>query len=117
MNARIASSPSPVVPSTPLSKLSEAEFCDWVMNARHGETLIYHVGYLTVDRELKNTALSSIEVDRIDRVASRAWDASKSGLVQLFSRKLGFLKYEYLAVRVNTWLRPESVRERLDKRQ
>jgi hypothetical protein len=92
---------------------SEPEFCDWVLNANFGESIVYYRGHLARDR-IAGDGVTPETARRTNSVAMRAFDACDSGLVQLYSKKHALFDYEYLAVRINTWMRPDKVRDLLD---
>ena len=85
--------------ATPRRALTEAQFCDWMADARVGEALQYHEGLLLRDRSESASALNAKERARLHAVASRAWIACELGLVHLFSVKVDEGHYRYIALR------------------
>ncbi|MDR4125530.1 hypothetical protein [Yanghanlia caeni] len=85
--------------ATPRRPLTEAQFCDWIAEARVGEALQYHEGLLLRDRSETASALNAKERARLHAVARRAWIACELGLVHLFSVKVDEGHYRYLALR------------------
>lgn len=66
-----------------------------ILSMPRGSRLVYHVGFLTVDRfneDNKNRA-------QHDEVADIAWNLHEAGKVALIQRRLGDRLYEYIAVR------------------
>jgi hypothetical protein len=66
-------------------------------NARPGTKIVYHTGDLAYDLAY-NTALTPATRKDIGRIADGAYDASMTGKVHLFQRKLALYTYEYFAV-------------------
>jgi len=85
--------------ATPRRPLTEAQFCDWMAEARLGEALLYHEGLLLRDRSESASALDAKERARLHAVARRAWIACELGLVHLFSIKVDEGNYRYIALR------------------
>ena len=85
--------------ATPRCALTEAQFCDWMADARVGEALQYHEGLLLRDRSESASALNAKERVRLHAVARRAWIACELGLVHLFSAKVDEDHYRYFALR------------------
>jgi len=85
--------------ATPRRPLTEAQFCDWMAEARLGEALLYHEGLLLRDRSESASALDAKERARLHAVARRAWIACELGLVHLFSIKVDEGHYRYIALR------------------
>ena len=83
----------------PRRPLTETLFCDWIADARVGEAIQYHEGFLLQDRSEVTSPLPAKERARVHAVARRAWIACELGLVHLFSVKVGEGHYRYLALR------------------
>ena len=92
---------------------TESEFCDWVLKASFGEWIVYYRGFLSRDR-VAGDGVTPEMARRTNSVALRALDACNSGLVQLYSKKHRDFDYEYIAIRINTWMRPDNVRDLLN---
>lgn len=85
--------------AVPRRPLTEVQLCDWIADARVGEAIQYHEGFLLQDRSEATSPLSAKERVRLHAVARRAWIACELGLVHLFSVKVGEGHYRYLALR------------------
>lgn len=92
--------------AVPRRSLTEAQLCDWIADARVGESIQYHEGLLLRDRSEVASALQPKERNSLHAVARRAWVACELGLVHLFSIKLGDDHYRYLALRSASPLLP-----------
>jgi len=92
--------------AVPRRPLTEAQLCDWIADARVGESIQYHEGLLLRDRSEVASALPPKERNSLHAVARRAWVACELGLVHLFSIKLGDDHYRYLALRSASPLLP-----------
>ena len=66
-------------------------------NARAGTKIVYYIGDLAYDRDY-NTTLTPATRRDIGRIADGAYDASMTGKVHLFQRKLDLYMYGYFAV-------------------
>ena len=95
------------VPSKPLT---EAALCDWMAEARVGQSIEYHNGLLIADRSSTLSTLPAKERQRLNAVARRAWLACELGLIHLFSLRVGEGHFRYLAVRSSTVLKPPAIR-------
>lgn len=78
--------------------MSEADFCQWLGQARVQEELIYHEGFLA--REVGNDDDEKLRPDQraLLRLAARARWASEEGMVHLIQRRLGPDRFAYIAV-------------------
>ena len=77
------------------------QFHDWTFDALPGQAVEYHRGYLAKDRE-PSKAMSQFDREKVrdlGEVADYAWAAAKAGVVRLVQRRLGDMRYSYLAVR------------------
>jgi len=83
----------------PEKPLDEAGLCDWIAAASTGDSIVYHRGYLLVDRSETSSQLVPSDRKRINQLARRAWIACELGLVHLFSQRVGEEKYRYIAVK------------------
>ena len=75
-------------PGTPMG---EMEFLGWLGQAAPGEVLVYHRGFLAVDRHWA-------EGGALDRLADRAAWAAEHGLADLLQRRHGPEDLSYLAI-------------------
>ena len=94
--------------AVPRRPLTEAQLCDWIADARVGEAIQYHEGFLLCDRSEGSSPLPTQERIRLHAVARRAWIACELGLVHLFSAKVGEGRYRYLALRSANPLMPAA---------
>ena len=69
----------------------EPEFMGWLGQARPGDAVVYHRGFLAVDRR-------RIPNRDLNRLANRASWAATCGLVDLLQRRHGFEDLSYLAI-------------------
>jgi hypothetical protein len=70
---------------------TEIEFLGWLGQARRGEAIVYHRGFLAADR--------SCPPNRdLNRLAKRALWAAEQGLVDLVQRRHGPEDTSYLAI-------------------
>ena len=83
----------------PIAPLTEEQFCDWVAEAAAGECIVYHEGLLSHDRARKTTGYDKRGRQRVDRLADRVQKACETGLVHLFSQRIGEYVYRYYAVK------------------
>ncbi|MFO0992595.1 MAG: hypothetical protein U1E67_11775 [Hyphomicrobiales bacterium] len=78
--------------SNPTQNISaEIGFLGWLGQAKPGDILEYHRGFLAVDRAWSNNR-------GLDLLASRAVWAADRGLVDLVQRRVGPEQYRYLAI-------------------
>ncbi len=73
-----------------------AAFTEWLDNADHGDVLIYHKGYLVVDR---GDVTGDHPVEPYHSIALAAMQAKRNGLVLLTQRKRAPYAYDYIATR------------------
>ena len=71
--------------------MGEMEFLGWLGQAEAGEVLVYHRGFLAVDRHWA-------EGGALDRLADRAAWAAEHGLADLLQRRHGPEDLSYLAI-------------------
>ncbi len=71
--------------------MGEMEFLGWLGQAEPGEVLVYHRGFLAVDRHWA-------EGGAVDRLAARAAWAAEHGLADLLQRRHGPEDLSYLAI-------------------
>lgn len=75
---------------------------DWLLTARHGDRVVYHVGSLADDR-VKGEKRERAELEWL---ADTFWEAARTRRVALVQRKLGMGHYEYIAVRTDNRVAP-----------
>ena len=75
--------------------VSENKLCAWFGEARVGEKLVYHLGYLACDRSPTASRLPRRDQAELSRVARRALALAEAGLARLAQRRLGPDHYEY----------------------
>ena len=97
----------------PPAPFTEARFCDWISEARVGDTIQYHEGFLLLDRSESSSGLSAKARTNLHALARRAWIACELGLVHLYSVRLAECHYLYLAVRSRSTIHPAEIRSRL----
>lgn len=86
------------------------EFRDWIKTANVGQTYVYHVGYLAIDR---GTIINCPNSDRtlvipngdIDGLATLALEGFEGGKLHLFQRKIHDREYQYIAMKRSTYWR------------
>ncbi len=75
---------------------TEAGLCRWVGQAKPGEILVYHRGFLAVDAS--DPGASERQRQDLLRVASRARSLAAQGVVHLLQRRHGPNDFAYLLV-------------------
>lgn len=83
-------------PSRPT--LTEAALCAWVGQATAGDQLIYHRGFLAFDTGPDGQVLTPAERQQVRRVADRAYQLFKDGLVHLVQRREAPGEYSYIVI-------------------
>ena len=89
--------PATKPPLPPITVVTIRAFRMALDNARPGTKIVYHTGDLAYDRDY-NTALTPATQKDIGRIADGAYEASMTGKVHLFQRKLDLYTYEYQAI-------------------
>ena|SRR3990167_5092033 len=86
---------------TPVSKMNQQQFCDWLIKSVPGEFTVYHRGYLWLDRDSKVRANEGTEADvtAIKEMGEFARICSEAGYVNLVQKRHGDCDYEYRAIR------------------
>lgn len=80
--------------ATPIIEITD------ILNRARGERLVYHRGYLPIDRGgVLEKEKRSAEMQAVDATAEIAWNLWDGGKVHLVQRRRGHLDYEYIAVR------------------
>ena len=70
--------------------VDENAVVDWLVTAKPGETLTYHVGNLAYFRR---------EFQELNKAANRLWDAYERGMISLVQKRVEPDVMEYRAVR------------------
>jgi hypothetical protein len=79
--------------------VTPAGFSSWIDGAKPGERIVYHVGYLWLDRSRDKDEQDADPIrDAIDAVANKALEAAERGLIDLVQEKRGMFRYFYIAV-------------------
>ena len=78
--------------------LSEISFCAWVAQAAANEVLVYHRGFLAVDKDTPLAGLSPEEQRALRRLADAAFRAAEQGLIHLVQQRLATDRFAYLAI-------------------
>ena len=78
--------------------VTEIELLRWLDQTKPGELLIYHRGFLAVDRVPVLGRLSESDARELSRVASLAWRSAQTGIVHLVQRRIGSSNFNYLIV-------------------
>lgn len=95
MNAAI---PFPMAGAMDSPRISEFEFRAWVIQARPGDVLEYHRGFLAIDRTPLGPPMSDEERSAIARTGAVALRLASEGGVHLVQRRLGPGNCSYLAI-------------------
>jgi len=88
----------PLLARTIRLHLKEIELCAWIGQARPGDVLEYHRGFLALDVLRHGSRLSERERAELARVGRRALWAAEQGFVHLVQRRHGLDDYSYLAI-------------------
>ncbi len=78
--------------------LKEIELCAWIGQARPGDVLEYHRGFLALDVMRHGSRLSERDRAELARVGRRALWAAEQDFVHLVQRRHGPDDYSYLAI-------------------
>ena len=87
-------SPSPLH----LQTLDETSFCAWVAQARPGEILEYHRGFLCLDRGTPDQSNKKPHQIKLDEMSTRALDLAERGFLHLLQQRIGEASFRYLAI-------------------
>jgi hypothetical protein len=75
---------------------SPTDILEWLHSSQPYDAYVYYTGYMARDRMNKeNPELAS----RVGRVGKLAMDLEEKKKVFLFQRKLGYMQYEYIAIK------------------
>lgn len=78
--------------------ITEIDLCAWLSQAKAGETLEYHRGFLVLDIDPRISALATSDRLELVQLASRARWAAEKQFVHLVQRRLGESQFSYLAI-------------------
>ena len=73
-------------------------FVDWLVEAKPGDTIVYHRGFLPLDTHQPSRRMTDQDRLELARLAEHALFASSQGLVFLLQRRHDAEDYDYLAV-------------------
>jgi len=74
------------------------ELATWLANARPGDSIEYHRGFLAPDTDKTTSRLPSRRREELVRVSKTALTMSDNGHAHLIQRKHGDCDYSYIAV-------------------
>jgi len=87
-------------PSCPSSILiDENGLCDWLADAKPGDSLVYYRGHLGHDRMPSTKALPEVQRRDLCHAAARIRQAAEDGRVHLLQRRHGDNDFSYLAIK------------------
>lgn len=86
--------------------LSAVDFCGWLGQAAPGDAIVYHTGFLSLDRIASNHRLSSDERAELGRLASCVLRAAAHAVVHLVQRRHACCCFTYVAI---ARVRPKAV--------
>jgi hypothetical protein len=92
MSAAISSIPPACAP------IDEAGLCAWLAQAKAGDALEYHRGFLVIDRAAIGLHRDIAARRELIRTSDRAMRLAADGLVHLVQRRLGAERFSYLAI-------------------
>ena len=95
MNTEI---PFPTVTEAVDPRISEFELRAWAIQARPGDVLEYHRGFLAIDRTALGPPMSDEERRALARTGAVAMRLASEGGVHLVQRRLGPGSCSYLAI-------------------
>jgi len=81
-----------------LQKLDETSFCAWVAQAKPGDTLEYHRGFLCLDRGSTEQGNKDPHQIKLDEMAARAFGLAERGFLHLLQQRIGDASFRYLAI-------------------
>ena len=94
------------IPPKPLTK---TDLCIWIANARVGDAIQYHEGFLLRDLAEKSSRLSADERLRLKAMANQARKACELDLVHLFSHRRENGHFRYFAIRSSCATEPLDI--------
>jgi hypothetical protein len=77
---------------------TEIDLLAWLGQAKAGDVLEYHQGFLALDRSSRKDSVKERERAALGRVASQAMRLAEHGLVHLLQRRVGSEHFSYLAI-------------------
>jgi len=89
----------------------ENAFVDWLVDAKHGDTLAYYRGHLAIDRDPLQSTLSEFRRLKLTHLADRALECCERGQVLLVQRRVEKNDWVYLAIRSSEPLMPMRHRQ------
>jgi hypothetical protein len=92
--------PSHCDPPSGLLVACKSELTDWLARARSGDRVVYHQGFLLVDRG-SSSSLQERDRRRLDSLAATLHTVAASGLVHLVQRRLTAGIFAYVAVKAH----------------
>jgi hypothetical protein len=75
---------------------SVTDIMEWLHSSQPYDAYVYYTGYIARDRINKDNSERS---SQIGQVAKLAMDLEEKRKVFLFQRKLGYMQYEYIAIK------------------
>jgi hypothetical protein len=78
--------------------MDDVTFCAWVAQAAPGDVLIYHRGFLGVDRDSGISTLPEAERRKLSDLGNAAYRAFQSGVVHLVQARLDIDHFAYIAI-------------------
>ena len=81
-----------------LQKLNETSFCAWVAQARPGDVLEYHRGFLCLDRGTPEQTNKKPHQIQLDEMSARAFDLAERGFLHLLQQRVGDACFRYMAI-------------------
>ena len=81
-----------------LQKLDETTFCAWVAQAKPGDALEYHRGFLSLDRGCTDQEKLTEHQAKLSEMAERALDLAERGFLHLVQQRIGEACFRYLAI-------------------
>jgi hypothetical protein len=90
--------PFPTVSEAVAPRISEFELRAWATQARPGDVLEYHRGFLAIDRTPLGPPMSEEERSALARTGAIAMRLASEGGVHLVQRRLGPGSCSYLAI-------------------
>lgn len=83
------------------SEITLAAFQRWVQSSRPGQSFVYHIGHLMVEREkiaqIPGVGIARVFIEPYNGIGEYAWWAYERGLVELVQRKRPDGRFEYIA--------------------
>jgi hypothetical protein len=93
-----AATPFPTISEAVARRISEFELRAWAIQARPGDVLEYHRGFLAIDRTPLGPPMSDEERAALARTGAVALRLASEGGVHLVQRRLGPGNCSYLAI-------------------